>query len=48
MFGVREGWEWPLFLRKQYQNPPLMFEVREGVGVAIVTQKMILEPPTHI
>jgi hypothetical protein len=45
-FGARE--RWLLLIRKQYQNPPLMFEVREGVGVAIVVQNIILEPPAHI
>jgi hypothetical protein len=30
------------------QNPPLMFEVREGMGVAVVTQKKILKSLAHI
>ena len=31
--------------RKEYQNLPLAFEVREGMGVAIVAQKKTQDPP---
>src|ERR1700680_5025235 len=30
------------------QNPPLAFGVRERMGVAVVAQKKIPEPPTHV
>ena len=33
----------PIVTQKRIQNPPLTFEVREGVGVAVVTQKRIGE-----
>jgi hypothetical protein len=31
--------------RKEYQNPPLAFEAREGMGVAVVTHKRMQNPP---
>jgi hypothetical protein len=34
--------------QKKTPEPPLVFEAREGVGVAIVAQKRILESLTHI
>jgi hypothetical protein len=30
------------------KNPPLAFGVREGRGVAVLTQKRIQNPSTHI
>jgi hypothetical protein len=47
MFEVREGWGW-LFLLIKYTRTPLIFEVREGMGLAVVTQKRTPEPPAHI
>jgi hypothetical protein len=30
------------------KNPPLAFGAREGVVVAVVTQKRTQNPPTHV
>jgi hypothetical protein len=39
------GWGLLLLPRKEYRTPPLAFEAREGVVVAIVAQKRMPEPP---
>jgi hypothetical protein len=46
MFEAREGWGWLLSPIKKTPEPLLVFEVREGVVVAVVAQKRMPEPPS--